>query len=204
MRSQITCLNSHVIVIITAALSAFLLNPTALLAQDEKDREIARLKVLVEAQSAQVDRLLNEVKSLSTAVKEREARVITLETRIKDLITELVKYEAQLRIKESRESNQVNKSIPNPPAVHVSGKIEKLNGDLVQIDRGIDHGVNKGNTLEVFRLQPEPKYLGIITILEATQTQSVGRLVVMDKAARPELKVGDLVASKIAPAKEKK
>jgi predicted RNase H-like nuclease (RuvC/YqgF family) len=207
MRSQITCLNSHVIIIITAALTAFLLMPTASPAQDEKDREIARLKALVEAQSVQVDRLLNEVKALSELVKERDTKIINLETRIKALITETVRNEAELR--KSRPTNEeianrVNQALPNPPAVHVSGKIEKLDGDLVQINRGTTHGVAKGNTLEVFRLEPEPKYLGMIRIVEATSGNSVGRIVAPEKARRTELMIGDLVTSRIQATETKK
>ena len=42
-----------------------------------------------------------------------------------------------------------NPNEPNPPAVMVNGKIEKVDADLVQISLGTDQGVNKNNTLDV-------------------------------------------------------
>jgi hypothetical protein len=78
-----------------------------------------------------------------------------------------------------------------PPKESSRGLIEKVDPkdpSLVQTSIGSDAGVAKGQTLEVFRLQPAPKYLGRVQILETTPTTSVGR------AANRDLRAGDLVA----------
>ena len=138
--------------------------------------------------------------------------IVVLESEKKQLRTEAIQFEAQTEILKTQNERLLNAiaeltravgkaeiggrnpNAPNPPAVMVNGKIEKIEKDLVQINLGIDHGLNKNHTLEVYRLAPEPKYLGMIRIVDASQHTSVGRLV---GAARSELRVGDLVASRL-------
>jgi hypothetical protein len=88
----------------------------------------------------------------------------------------------------------------NPPNTMVKGKIEKINPEdstLVQLSVGTDHGVNKNNTMEVFRTSPAPKYLGMVRIVDASPHHSVGRLIVPPGVSRPQLQVGDMVWSRL-------
>lgn len=87
----------------------------------------------------------------------------------------------------------------NPPAVLVNGKVEKVEGtEWMEISLGTDHGVNKNDTLDVYRLQPEPKYLGMIRIVSANTHKSVAKLVPSgNQGFRPVLRAGDLVTSKV-------
>jgi hypothetical protein len=93
---------------------------------------------------------------------------------------------------------------PNPPSEQVDGKVEKVDGDIVLINVGSDNGLNKGNTLDVYRREPEAKYLGMIRIMEARPTQSVARLI---KNTAPgsaaKLLPGDLVTSKVMLQKKR-
>jgi hypothetical protein len=92
-----------------------------------------------------------------------------------------------------------NPNEPNPPSTFGKGKIQKVDASgLVQISLGTDQGVNKNNTLEVFRTQPEPKYLGMVRIVDANFNSSVGRLIVPAGATvRPQLREGDNAWSKL-------
>ncbi len=88
----------------------------------------------------------------------------------------------------------------NPPNTMVKGKIEKVDpkdSSLVQISVGTDHGVNKNNTMEVFRTSPTPKYLGMVRIVDASPHHAVGRLIVPAGLSRPQLREGDLVWSRL-------
>ena len=89
----------------------------------------------------------------------------------------------------------------NPPPEDVEGII--LDTDtktgLVTISIGSDHGISVGNTLEVFRIKPEPKYLGTIRIVDAQAHQAVGRLTAAPRYGA--LAKGDIVASKIMSSK---
>jgi len=89
---------------------------------------------------------------------------------------------------------------PNPPTVYVEGKIEAIHGQdssLVQLTVGSDKGLAKNQTLDVYRLQPSPKYLGMIRIVDVTPHNAVGRLERTGTADRTPLRVGDTVASSL-------
>ena len=89
----------------------------------------------------------------------------------------------------------------NPPPEDVEGIIldTDVKTGLVTISIGSDHGISVGNTLEVFRIKPEPKYLGTIRIVDAHATQAVGRLTTAPRYGA--LAKGDIVASKIMSTK---
>jgi len=85
----------------------------------------------------------------------------------------------------------------NAPTEFVKGrvlKIDETDRTLVRVSLGSDDGVHKDNTLEVYRLQPEPEYLGRLLIREARSKEAVGRLM-KPPFARSPLKAGDEVAS---------
>jgi len=97
-----------------------------------------------------------------------------------------------------RDANQ-----PNPPPAYVRGKIEKVMPDdktLVQINLGTDAGVANNITLDVYRLTPEPKYLGTLRVVNAFAHSAIGR-VLPSRAGGPRLEVraGDEVASSPLP-----
>jgi beta-lactamase regulating signal transducer with metallopeptidase domain len=92
---------------------------------------------------------------------------------------------------------------PLPQATHnkvykeVQGMI--LDADsktgLATISLGTDSGLKSGHKLEVYRLEPNPKYLGKIEIVEVQAHRAVGRLV--DVAPSEVLEKGALVAGKL-------
>ena len=90
----------------------------------------------------------------------------------------------------------------NPPPEDVEGIIldTDVKTGLVTISIGSDHGISVGNTLEVFRIKPEPKYLGTIRIVDAQAHQAVGRLTAAPRYGA--LAKGDIVASKIMSTKK--
>jgi hypothetical protein len=202
--------------------------PAARAQQDEKDLEIKLLKAKIEVQQkefelvqkqakATTDRLKRQIDELNDALKERETMVIELkavvrkykviadesEIRAKFLQVHIETLLDELRGKKPALEATRNPNDPNPPSVEMSSKIEKVEGTLVQISLGTDHGLKENNTLFVYRLKPEPKYLGMIRIVDARHHISVGRLISVGKAEdRPTLNEGDLVTSKL-PLQEK-
>lgn len=86
----------------------------------------------------------------------------------------------------------------NPPLVLVKGTIASLdkdNPDRVTVDVGADHGLEVGHTLEAYRLEPEPTYLGMIRILTVSERSAVGEVQPFSVSRRSPLKVGDRVIS---------
>jgi RNA polymerase sigma factor (sigma-70 family) len=137
----------------------------------QKDREIADLK----------DRLTQaQVEAQQLAKRNKE-----LEQRIQELEKE--------RGKKSDKPGDVRPA-DGPP---VEGVVTKVADGLVIVNLGADAGLQKGQTLEVFRLGDkgdQAKYLGRIRIVEVKPTESVGQP--MGKPTAP-IEVGDHAATRV-------
>jgi predicted nuclease with TOPRIM domain len=164
--------------------------------------ELSRVKVdnrdlskALDDRNAAVLKLMDELKKLQNKAKEHENVLQTRQDRIDDLLKQVRELTLHVaRLEAGGKGNAPRKQIePNPPPVQVNGKITKVDGPLVAIDLGSDHGLKEHHTLEVYRLQPEPKYLGMIRIVDVMNTRSVARFV----GKAPELKEGDQVSSKL-------
>jgi hypothetical protein len=82
----------------------------------------------------------------------------------------------------------------------VAGEIKAVDQQaaLVTISIGSDAGLKKGHTLFVYRLQPKPRYLGEVRIIEIRETESVGRPNLQSKTET--IHVGDKVSSNLSEA----
>jgi DNA repair exonuclease SbcCD ATPase subunit len=175
-------------------------------AQDEKDREIEKLKAIIAAQQKNADRLVAENELLRKAIAEREKANVQLETKANEYKQKAVEFEAraktlQLRLENLLEELRGQQPLPkedrkieepNPPAAKLEGKVSKVAGRLVELNLGTDHGLKEGHTLEVYRLDPMPKYIGRIRITDARHTMAVGRMI-----GKELPKEGDQVTSKL-------
>jgi chromosome segregation ATPase len=87
---------------------------------------------------------------------------------------------------------------PKPPAKEVRGTVTKVDQTgLLVLSVGQDAGLARGNTLEVFRLQPDARYLGQVQIIEVRDKEAVAKKL-GDRPKEP-IRVGDQVTSRIAP-----
>jgi beta-lactamase regulating signal transducer with metallopeptidase domain len=87
---------------------------------------------------------------------------------------------------------------PAPPRIR--GKIEKVdpaNPVHVEINVGSDAGLAVNNKLEVFRLTPEPTFLGTIRIVSTARQRAIGRLESAGPRRPVPLRPGDEVASRL-------
>jgi hypothetical protein len=183
-----------------------------------KDRDVT----LAETAKAH-GRAVEEINFLTKTIKDREKLIAKHEADNKVLRASAQDFEGKWRValqrneqmleelrltklaaaKEKSGANQAaivirNPNEPNPPPVKVDGKVEKVEGDLVLISLGTDHQVNNDNTLDIYRLHPKSEYLGMIRIVDANTHKSVARLIPSSSiTARPVLREGDLVTSKI-------
>ncbi len=84
----------------------------------------------------------------------------------------------------------------NPPPDGIEGEVEKVDArsQYLTVNVGTNKGLAKDHTLEVYRLQPKPTYLGTIRILDVRAEQAVALPV-----GRPlgPIQQGDKVASKV-------
>lgn len=86
-----------------------------------------------------------------------------------------------------------------PPPEDVQGVITDSDPrtGLVTISIGSDSGIQVGHTLEVFRYEPRPQYVGTIKIADAQFHQSVGRVIPPLAPGAGQVRKGDRVATKL-------
>ncbi len=89
--------------------------------------------------------------------------------------------------------------IQNPPQVEGIVMESDPDGKFVRISLGSNHGLSKGNRLEVFRVKPDSKYVGRIELIEVDPDRSVGKI--LPQFRRATIQEGDLVASHITASR---
>jgi hypothetical protein len=162
----------------------------------------ADLRGIVKEREAKILSQQDIIAKLGVAAIASEQKAVTAAERNQELLKQVQDLTAQMnQIKLAGATGQVpgitvkTGTTLNPPPTLVKGKIERVDPadkTLVEISLGTDQGVNKNNTLEVFRTSPEPKYLGVVRIVDANFNKSVGRLIVAPgTTVRPQLQVGD-------------
>jgi WD40 repeat protein len=111
-------------------------------------------------------------------------------------VVELEKENARLKKEQPGKTPDDPKNpARNPPPENLEGKVKSVDPNgLMTLTIGKDAGLQKGHTLELFRVAPKPQYLGTVVILEVTDKEAVARPV--GKLTTPPLS-GDNVASKI-------
>lgn len=84
----------------------------------------------------------------------------------------------------------------HPPAKEVDGEViaVDLKEGLLTLSIGSESGLAKGHTLEVYRLKPQPKYLGTLTLIEVKSNTAIARPL---KDLKESPRVGDKVSSQV-------
>jgi hypothetical protein len=99
--------------------------------------------------------------------------------------------------KEKPKAAEGDSAKKNPPLEDVRGKVLDVDATsgLVSISLGRDAGIQVGNTLEVYRLEPKPEYLGTIRVVDVKSNQAVAKPVTPQGGK--QLQKGDRVASRV-------
>src|SRR5262249_24222035 len=150
----------------------------------DKDKQIV---ALIETKNkANDERVAAEIRANSY-----QGKAERMEARLKEAETELVR----VRRSGGRGGTGGTSSLvstANPPPQSVEGVVTETpqRSDLVRISIGSGAGLARGHTLEVFRTNLSPLYLGQIRLTDVRATEAVGQPV--DKMKSPVQK-GDLV-----------
>lgn len=127
----------------------------------------------------------------------------TLKGRLNENERELARLAQELE--QSRDQKLAQQSpgsqvIPSPPPVDVQGKVTGVDLDkgLVSINKGSDHGLAKAHTMNVYRLGPKAEWVCMIRIIQVSDHEAVG-LIVMPQNRKPTVLRDDLVGSSILP-----
>jgi hypothetical protein len=188
----------------------------------DRDNKLKDADLSLKQALAAKQRLTDEIAVLNSAIKDRESTIVQLQASVKVFRQQAQNFESIARTRQIQNENLLeqlrdvtralalkdsgvspermvvrNPNDPNPPAFKIDGKIEKVEGTLVQLTLGTDHGLQENNTLDVYRLQPNPQYLGMVRIVDARHHTSVGRLIPSGSgASKLQPREGDLVTSK--------
>jgi hypothetical protein len=157
----------------------------------QKDTDIAKYIEL--KNKANDDKVAAEIKANSF-----QAKAERLEARVRETEVELVKLKRTGGGAAAGGISLVNAS--NPPPQSVEGVVTETTnrGDLLRLSVGSDAGLEKGHTLDLYRLKPTPQYLGQVRLTDVRAAESVA--VPVDKLKGPVQK-GDIVASEVMTKK---
>jgi RNA polymerase sigma factor (sigma-70 family) len=148
-----------------------------------------------EAQGGQ-DKPVSELDQLKAEIKKTANAIATIENQQKMLQIDLELLKARLEQLQRAMESPKGKELPGvkPPPPPLQGTITQVDdkAKLVKINVGSDHGLHKGNTLDVYRLQPKAQYLGRVLIIDVQSASAVGRIEAMSNTA---IKAGDQVGS---------
>lgn len=181
----------------------------------EFEQKLKLLEITLKQHQVLHDRLKEEIAAVTKAAVDREKLILKLESDFKaahdkaiemeqiaksrqaqneKLLAQIRELTAKLiRLEAGAEPPPKKLVEANPPGIAMKGMITKVDGKLIQIDLGKDHGLNENHTLEVIRLSPAPKYLGMIRIVSVENQTAIGRVV----GGKAELKEGDQVMSRL-------
>jgi hypothetical protein len=170
----------------------------------------------------EIERLRAQNKALQDLLRQREQQILELTRKHDQARQEAAALAAErdlalnrvqnllVRVRELEKAKAVAGAArgpdrANPPPGQVKGLVQKVTAGpkdttLVQISIGSDTGLAVGHTLEVYRLEPRPEYLGMIRVVNVAAGSAVGQLVRSPRGGKHvELRPGDHVASSIQP-----
>lgn len=146
---------------------------------------------------ADITRLKNERIQAVLARDSYLDRLKALEKEYRQVFKDLERMREQATVGGAASTRGEQQVVLTPPPEDVQGLVKEVLGKerLVSITIGSDDGISKGHTLEVYRLDPEPEYVGIIKIEEVRPDEAVGRIIRERRPIQPK----DRVAGSVLP-----
>jgi hypothetical protein len=170
----------------------------------------------------ELNRVKLERDRLKEVVKQKEEKMVTMESqntrwrndaitaditakseqeRNRQLLDQLAALTKELERRQTPGAGSASPHVTSygqrPPADDVEGTVLETDAksDLVTISIGSDSGVNKGNTLVVYRLKPRPEYVGTLSVIDSQPREAVARPIKPLRAG--PVQKGDIVASRV-------
>jgi hypothetical protein len=145
----------------------------------QQAEEIKRLEISLLAKDDQIRKLVETGNDLRKDKVNADIKAAGFEEMNRGLEKRVRELEEV--VKKAKQSGIQLVSSPgadNPPPEDVQGVVKNVDkSGLVLVSIGTDAGIQKGHTLEVFRLGDSPKYLGKIRIIETHPYEAVGQII---------------------------
>jgi len=185
---------------------------------NEADKQVAALNARVGQVLAASESMKTEIKIIDERLLAEQARVLQLGLdnkkykaeaikattdlqtaleRNEQLLAKLVESDRKLGALEGDTAAKAGREAKNPPPDDIRGRVTASDdaSGYITINLGSDNGLNKGNTLEVYRLKPRPTYVGTFRVYDVRPNEAVGKL--MSAGPRGKVLKDDEVASRI-------
>jgi len=180
-----------------------ILSENARLIEENKDQSatIAKRNGLIKELQYDANKYRQEALANEQKANSANQRSLALLEQLRQKELELVRRENAGKGGSTAAYSPRNPDYRNPPEAYVKGVVEKVSATdpkEAQISIGSDEGLKENNTLDVFRLAPEPQYIGTLRVTYVDHHTAVGKLLPRASAGqRNVLKAGDEVASRI-------
>jgi hypothetical protein len=164
-----------------------------------RQREVDYLKTLVFSRDEKLKQMEQQLEAEHNKATDNEIARMSTQRRLDEMLVEQERMSKELKKAQQAGPTAVaanGKPRKNPPPDDVEGLVKAIDPEsgYVTLSIGSDAGLTKGNTLEAYRLKPEPAYLGTVEILAVQPDQAVAKPVAR---VRGTIQVGDRVSSTI-------
>ena len=193
-----------------AAVSVFVVCLSVRADEKKENPDVALLKARLEAQAKELEALRKQVKELEDGrtklilAKEAAQRESLLAQNAEKLARAVADENAKkieelmVAIQKLKEPNAGDSVAPKPrekgtPAEQFRGTVERAEASFVQINIGVDVGLEPGLVLDVFRADDKTgKYLGTVKITKVYPKEAVGTFTPASRAPVSKLKPDEL------------
>jgi len=157
---------------------------------------------LLRTQESAVEKQANEFKihqaDLTDRIRELERGLDTATKNNSDLRERVAKFSALLRQNGLSDDISQIKGLESPPPV--MGEVKRVDSTnrRVEITIGSDDGLVLGHELWIYRVKPNPEYVGKVAIVSVDPDQAVGKVVGSTYLGK-KIKEGDIVSSTFKP-----
>ncbi|MFO0846071.1 MAG: hypothetical protein U0797_27430 [Gemmataceae bacterium] len=164
----------------------------------DTERRVLDTKVLRDTLKLEMDKnfkmeqeknqMRDDMVTAQIAAKALKDRNTQMETQLQDLARNLAQMKANTGAAAPGGRGA------NPPPENIEGQVNKVDGRLVSISVGADNGLSPKQTMEVFRLGQNPRYIGRIRLIDVNAKSAVGTI---EGKTTMSIQAGDKVASRI-------
>lgn len=171
------------------------------IAQEEAEtrrKEVEQLRGTLAGVEKQANGLKIEQTDLNTTIRELETERGALRSEKRTLLDNVNAYASFLAERNIDFDITRVKRLQTLP--DVEGEVTRVDptNRTLEISIGSDDGLVRGHTLEIYRTDPSPEYIGKVQILETDPDRAVARVIGQTYQGK-KIREGDRVSSKIRP-----
>ncbi|QDU62056.1 Chromosome partition protein Smc [Planctomycetes bacterium Pan216] len=167
---------------------------SATIEQQQRKQEVDALRSKRDELNERVTELVTQNTDLKDELAQTKNNLEIATNRNQQIASQLTQLETYVK----RQTGQLPSAIEletqegTPPPPDVEGIVTRVHdtGRFVEISLGEDDGLRQGQSLEIWRTTPEPKYLGKVKVFTTEATKSVVQPISVSGLIQPNDRVG--------------